>query len=40
MRREFEMTDLGLMKCFLGLEVRQENTSIFVYQRRHTQKRF
>jgi len=32
MRREFEMTDLGLMKFFLGLEVSQEKTSIFVSQ--------
>ena len=30
MRREFEMTDLGLMKFFLGLEVRQKETGIFV----------
>ena len=26
MTQEFEMTDLGLMKYFLGLEVRQEET--------------
>ncbi|KAJ3689816.1 hypothetical protein LUZ61_018980 [Rhynchospora tenuis] len=32
MTREFEMTDLGLMKYFLGLEVRQENAGIFVSQ--------
>ena len=32
MRREFEMTDLGLMKFFLGLEVRQEKMSTFVSQ--------
>jgi len=30
MTREFEMTNLGLMKFFLGLEVRQEKTGIFV----------
>jgi len=30
MTQEFEMTDLGLMKFFLDLEVRQEETSIFV----------
>ncbi|KAK8525370.1 hypothetical protein V6N12_014065 [Hibiscus sabdariffa] len=30
MTREFEMTDLGLMKFFLGLEVRQVETGIFV----------
>jgi Reverse transcriptase (RNA-dependent DNA polymerase) len=27
---ELEMTDLGLMKFFLGLEVRQVETDIFV----------
>lgn len=32
MTREFEMTDLGLMKFFLGLEVRQGETGIFVSQ--------
>ncbi|KAG6527467.1 hypothetical protein ZIOFF_009569 [Zingiber officinale] len=32
MTREFEMTDLGLMKFFLGLEVRQGKTGIFVSQ--------
>ena len=32
MTQEFEMTDLGLMKYFLGLEVRQEETGIFVSQ--------
>ncbi|XP_061346732.1 uncharacterized mitochondrial protein AtMg00810-like [Gastrolobium bilobum] len=32
MTREFEMTDLGLMKYFLGLEVRQDNSGIFVSQ--------
>jgi Reverse transcriptase (RNA-dependent DNA polymerase) len=30
MTREFEMTNLGLMKSFLGLEVRQVETCIFV----------
>jgi Reverse transcriptase (RNA-dependent DNA polymerase) len=32
MTQEFEMTDLGLMKYFLGLEVRQEKSGIFVSQ--------
>jgi Reverse transcriptase (RNA-dependent DNA polymerase) len=30
MKREFKMTDLGLMKYFLGLEVRQGPSEIFV----------
>lgn len=32
MMREFEMTDLGLMKYFLGLEIRQGKFGIFVSQ--------
>ena len=32
MIREFEMTNLGLMKFFLGLEVPQKETSVFVSQ--------
>jgi Reverse transcriptase (RNA-dependent DNA polymerase) len=32
MTKEFEMTDLGLMSYFLGLEVRQENSKTFVSQ--------
>ena len=30
MKKEFEMTDLGLMKCFLGLEVTQTDQGIFI----------
>ena len=36
MTREFEMTDLGLLKYFLGLEIRQENFWIFVSQEAYT----
>jgi Reverse transcriptase (RNA-dependent DNA polymerase) len=32
MTKEFDMTDLGLMSYFLGLEVRQENSRIFISQ--------
>jgi Reverse transcriptase (RNA-dependent DNA polymerase) len=32
MTKEFEITDLGLMSYFLGLEVRQENSGIFISQ--------
>ncbi|GKE23644.1 retrovirus-related pol polyprotein from transposon TNT 1-94 [Tanacetum coccineum] len=32
MTHEFEMTDLGLMKYLLGLEVRQETSGIFISQ--------
>ncbi|GJW86882.1 retrovirus-related pol polyprotein from transposon TNT 1-94 [Tanacetum coccineum] len=35
MTKEFEMTDLGLMKYFLGLEIRQCKSRIFVSQERH-----
>src|SRR4051812_29728769 len=43
MTREFEMTDLGRMSFFLGLEVRQEETEIFVSQEKYAKdilKRF
>lgn len=30
MTREFEMTDLGLKKYFLGLEVKQGKSGVFV----------
>jgi Reverse transcriptase (RNA-dependent DNA polymerase) len=38
MTREFEMTDLSLMKFFLGLEVRQLETGIFVSQETYTKE--
>jgi Reverse transcriptase (RNA-dependent DNA polymerase) len=36
MKREFEMTDLGLMKYFFGLEVRQGPSGIFVSQKTYS----
>jgi Reverse transcriptase (RNA-dependent DNA polymerase) len=33
MMKEFEMTDLGLMKYFLGLEVKQHEKDIFCLTR-------
>nr|KYP55970.1 Retrovirus-related Pol polyprotein from transposon TNT 1-94 [Cajanus cajan] len=35
MKKEFEMTDLGLMKYFLGLEVKQSDEGIFISQERY-----
>lgn len=35
MLKTFEMTDLGLMRYFLGLEVKQSNSSLFVSQGRY-----
>ncbi|XP_050909324.1 uncharacterized mitochondrial protein AtMg00810-like [Lathyrus oleraceus] len=35
---EFEMTDLGLMRFFLGLEVRQEETGIFISQEKYAKE--
>ncbi|XP_047331723.1 uncharacterized mitochondrial protein AtMg00810-like [Impatiens glandulifera] len=35
MKKEFEMTDLGLMKYFLGLEVKQSEEGIFISQERY-----
>jgi Reverse transcriptase (RNA-dependent DNA polymerase) len=30
MKLEFEMTNLGMMRYFLGLEIKQEKSGIFV----------
>ena len=35
MKKEFEMTDLGLMKYFLGIEVSQTDDGIFVCQTKY-----
>ena len=35
MKKEFEMTDLGLMKYFLGLEVNQTDKGIFICQHKY-----
>lgn len=43
MKKEFEMTDLGLMNFFLGLEVKQSEDGIFVSQNKYAKpilKRF
>ena len=43
MKREFEMTDLGLMKYFLGIEVTQNDKGIFICQSKYAKdilKRF
>lgn len=35
MNCEFEMTDLGIMSYFLGMEINQTSSGIFVNQRRY-----
>ena len=35
MESEFEMTDLGLMKFFLGIEVKQSKNGIFISQSKY-----
>ena len=35
MKKEFEMTDLGVMKYFLGLEVTETDKGIFIYQHKY-----
>ena len=35
MKNEFEMTDLGLLKYFLGIEVKQMNNGIFISQEKY-----
>lgn len=34
--KTFEMTDLGLMSYFLGIEVSQRNDEIFISQKKYT----
>ena len=38
MTREFEMTDLGSLKFFLGLEVKQGETGIFISQKKYAKE--
>ena len=38
MTREFEMTNLGLLKFFLGLEVKQGETCIFISQEKYAKE--
>ena len=35
MKKEFEMTDLGLIKCFLGMKVTQTTQSIFIFHQKY-----
>ena len=35
MESEFEMTDMGLMNFFLGIEVQQSESGIFISQSKH-----
>ncbi|KAK0597781.1 hypothetical protein LWI29_028530 [Acer saccharum] len=37
MMKTFEMTDLGLMHYFLGIEINQEKSGIFVSQKKYTE---
>ncbi|XP_058726588.1 uncharacterized mitochondrial protein AtMg00810-like [Vicia villosa] len=37
MMKTFEMTDLGLMSYFLGIEVSQRNEGIFISQKKYTE---
>ncbi|KAL1214404.1 Retrovirus-related Pol polyprotein from transposon RE1 [Cardamine amara subsp. amara] len=38
MKQEFEMTDLGLMRFFLGVEVRQSPDGIHLCQKKYAQE--
>ena len=38
MMREFDMSDLGMMKYFLGIEVIQNEVGIFICQRKYARE--
>jgi hypothetical protein len=38
LKKDFEMTDLGMMKYFLGMEVDQSDKGIFVCQQRYARE--
>ena len=38
MKNEFEMTDLGLLKYFLGIEVKQMDDGIFISQEKYAEQ--
>ena len=38
MKSEFEMTDLGLLKYFLGIEVKKMHDGIFISQEKYARK--
>ena len=38
MKNEFEMTDLGLLKYFLGIEVNQMHDDIFISQEKYARQ--
>ena len=35
MKSEFEMTDLGLLRCFLGIEVKQMHDGILISEEKY-----
>ena len=38
MMHVFEMTDLGLMTYFLGMEVKQSKNEVFIYQKKYAKE--
>lgn len=38
MKREFDMTDLGKMRYFFGIEVLQQDDGIFIHQKKYLQE--
>ena len=38
MKKVFEMTDLGLMSCFLGIEIKQNQDEVFLSQRKYAKE--
>ena len=38
MMQAFEMTDLGLMSYFLGMEIKQGQDEVFIYQKKYAKE--
>lgn len=38
MKKKFSMTSLEKMRCFLGVEVEQENERIFIHQEKYSKE--
>lgn len=38
MKKVFQMTDLGIMSYFLGMEIKQDQGEVFIYQKKYAKE--